>query len=135
MHGILTKMKTTEQIIDLIAERIGLLYHHNPLMYGGTPEGVETLLFYYHLLWAEIVDRVDDWRTVHLEQIMVEDAGSMAFSGKYRVDHPEATDSEAAKYATSQWRKISDKLGVPIKHEEIIKDLERDLGPKSTWKF
>jgi hypothetical protein len=128
-------MKTTEEIIDLIADKIGFIYHHNPLMYGGTPEGVETLLFYYHLLWAEIVDRVDDWRTVYSDQLTAEDAGSRTFSGKYRLDHPEATDRVAIKYATDQWRKISDKLGVPIKHEEIVKELERDLGPKSTWKF
>lgn len=128
-------MKTTEQIIGLIAERIGLIYHHYPLAYGGSPEGVETLLFYYHDLWAEIVERKKEYIEARSAAHEKEECNGHSFSGRYLSLHPEASDREVAKYATTQWRTISDKLGLPIQHERIVEDLERDLGPKSTWKF
>jgi hypothetical protein len=130
MHGILTKMKTTEEIIDLIAWRIGLLYHHNPLMYGGTPEGVENLLFHYHLLWAEIVDRVKEHSDVKGQVYEEEECNGHGFVGRYLVLHPDAKAGEVLQYLVSQWRKISDRLGIPIPHKAIIEDLRKDFGSR-----
>jgi hypothetical protein len=129
------RMKTAAQIVAFIAERIGFIYHHNPLMYGGTPEGVETLLFYYHELWAEIVERQKEYIDIRIAAHEKEECNSHSFSGRYLSLHQEASDREVANYATTQWRKISDQLAIPIQHEEIIKDLEQKLDPKSLWKF
>ena len=41
-------MKSSEAMVEYLAEQIGVLYYHNPLMYGGSPNGVETLLWAYH---------------------------------------------------------------------------------------
>ena len=37
-------MKTVPEIIAYLAKRIGLMYYHRPLMYGGATEGVDLLL-------------------------------------------------------------------------------------------
>lgn len=116
-------MKTTEQIIDLIAWRIGLLYHDNPHLYGGTPEGVEHLILLYHDLWAEIVEWQEGYRDVMLQ--VYSDEGCCGFAGSYSFEHPEATRDEITNYVLKHWRKISDRCGVPIPHEAIIEDLRK----------
>ena len=122
-------MKSVEEVIEFVAKRIGHIYHR-ALMYGGTPGGVDLILHYCHELWAEIVERQQEyWDTsmrVHEEQ----DCGAFDFSGRFRKVHPEATDEETVGYVVRQWRKISDQLGVPIPYDEIIQDLERAFEPE-----
>lgn len=123
-------MKTTEQIIDLIAWKIGLIYHHNPRVYGGSPEGVENLLLVYHELWSEIVEGVQEYRRV-MSQVY-DDEQCVGFAGSYAYNHPDASHDEITQYVVTHWRKISDRCGVPIPHEAIIADLEKDFGPKKS---
>jgi hypothetical protein len=49
-------MKSAKQIYDHVLETIGQVYYR-PLMYGGTAQGVDTLLYQYHALWAFITDQ------------------------------------------------------------------------------
>jgi hypothetical protein len=121
-------VKTTEQIIDLIAWKIGLIYHHNPLAYGGTPEGVENLMHVYHELWSEIVERYKEYRDV-MSQVYCEVECS-GFAGSYCYNHPYATRDEVTHYVLEHWRKISDRSEVPIPHEAIIEDLRKERGSR-----
>jgi hypothetical protein len=118
-------MKTTEQIIDLIAWKIGLLYHDNPHLYGGSPEGVENLMHVYHGLWSEIIEKEDGYKSVMYQ--VYSDEGCSSFAGSYCYNHPDASSKETTHYILSHWRKISDRCGVPIPHEAIIEDLKRDF--------
>jgi hypothetical protein len=120
---VFKSMKSTEQIIDLIAWKIGLIYHHNPLAYGGSPDGVENLMHVYHELWSEIVERQKEYRDVMSQVYCDEECSGFAVS--YRFNHPNAGIKEVTDYVVSHWRKISDSLGVPIPHEAIIKDLKK----------
>ena len=127
-------MKSPEETIAFIASRIGHIYHR-PLMYGGTADGVDLVLHYYHELWAEIVERHRDFRKAESTVSDQERCNSHNFASRYRVDHPRAEDKEIADYVVAQWRKVSGLLGVPIPYDQIIQELERDLGPKEQWQF
>lgn len=117
-------MKTPDEIVALLAHHIGLLYYHRPLMYGGTGEGVELTLLNYHEIWAEIVERHDEFRETWLKVGHEEDCGAMGFSDRYVRDHPNASQEEIAQYVCAQWRKISDRLGVPIPHAALKKEFD-----------
>ena len=121
-------MKTAQEIVEIISQRLGYMYHHRPLMYGGTPEGVETLVWHFHHLYAEIVERREDFFEALGQVAEEEDCNSKGFAGRYRSLYPQASDEETAQYVAEQWRKISDRLGVPIAHEEIIEELRKDFG-------
>jgi hypothetical protein len=121
-------MKTTEEIIEFIAQRLGYIYRHRPLMYGGTAKGVDLLGYTYHELWAEIVERQKDNRDIQDQVSLEEDCNGSGFAGRYRRDHADASDEETVQYVIEHWRTISDRLGVPILHEEIIEDLRQSGG-------
>lgn len=121
-------MKTPDEIVALLAYRIGLLYYHRPLMYGGSGNGVEIVLHDYHEIWAEVVERVDEFRETWWKVGQEEDCGAMGFSTRYERGHPDASQEEIAKYVCAQWRKISDRLGVPIPHAALKKEFDELQG-------
>jgi hypothetical protein len=116
-------MKSVEQIVDYLAERIGYIYHHpRPLMYGGTAEGVDLLLWNYHEIWSEVVERQEEFQTV-LRNVHDEASCQAAgFPTRYLWDYPSATQEELAQFVTKNWRTISDRLGVPIAHERLSRE-------------
>jgi hypothetical protein len=111
-------MKNADQIANFIIERIGHIYFR-PLMYGGTPEGVELILENYHDLWAEIYDQQENYREIMIQAHERQTGGSMGFSWRYSQKHPEASAEEIANHIVSQWRKISKQLGLPIPYKRI----------------
>jgi hypothetical protein len=115
-------LKTPEEIVALLAQHIGLLYYHRPLMYGGTGEGVELTLINYHQIWSEVVERYDEFRETWWKVGQEEDCGACGFSTRYALNHPKASEEEIAQYVCAQWRKISDRLGVPIAHAALKKE-------------
>ncbi len=119
-------MKTTEEIISYFARRIGTMYYHpRPLMYGGTAEGVDLHLRVYHEIYAEIVDRQNDFMQCEFTIGEQEKCGSnTTFSMRYKLDHPAATEEESAAYAVQQWRKVSNLLGVPINHQQMQSEFD-----------
>jgi hypothetical protein len=106
-------MKPAEQILEFVIDRIAHIYSR-PLMYGGTPEGVDLILDYYHELWAEIVDLrqnfIESTESVHRK----EKCGSKSFSYRFREKRPKANNDEISKYVVNQWKKIDRLLGIPI---------------------
>ena len=120
-------MKSPEEIVAYIALRIGYLYyHHRPLLYGGTAAGVDLLLLNYHELRAEITNRQEElWETWH-SVLKDEDCGSANFSTRYAMNNPDASQPEIAQYVVNQWRKISDKLGVPLPHNVLRAEFDKN---------
>ena len=112
-------MRTPEAMVEFFAERIGLMYYHLPLMYGGNAECVDALLYYYHHAWAYLVERDGDWRAAYWKELEALDCGAMNFATRYTSDHPEAPEEEVAAYVAKHWRAVSDELGVPIPHERL----------------
>jgi hypothetical protein len=125
-------MKTPDEIVALLAYRIGEMYYHGrPLMYGGTPWGVHLYLNTLHYLWAEIVERVKEFNAILEQTYQEEDCGACDFSTRYAINHPKASKEEIAQYTMAQWRKVSDRLGVPIPHAALKREfdeLQRQLS-------
>jgi hypothetical protein len=108
---VINAMRDGKQISDFVEERIGHVFRR-PLMYGGTPEGVDVVLDYYHELWALIHERGDEFEKVSSAAHDSEGCGSMNFAYRYQRDHPAASVDESARYVVSMWRRIGEKLGL-----------------------
>jgi hypothetical protein len=105
-------MKTVDQIIDSLACRIGVIYYRKqPFMYASTAAELDSLLFLYHQLWAEIVERKSD-----LDQHL---SNSLGIALPYATEHPNATEEQVAQEVMRVWLGISEKLNVPIPHEAL----------------
>lgn len=121
-------MKSMEEIFDILALRLGDLFQR-PLMHGGSPEGVELLLHNYHSLWAEIVDRGDEflqtWHAVTAEQ----DCGAASFSTHYVRSHPHASEQEVVSYVLEQWHDIGLRLTIPIQIPAYPRTSLKQLSP------
>jgi hypothetical protein len=116
-------MKSVEQIVDYLAERIGYIYHHpQPLMYGRTAEGVNLLLWNYHETWSEVVEKRDDFQAVLRNVHDEADCQAADFPTRYLGDNPSATQEEIAGFVTAEWRTLSDRLDVPIPHERLNRE-------------
>jgi hypothetical protein len=112
-------LQNQRDIATYLATRIGYLYYHRPLMYGGTRAGVDLLLRTYHEIWAEVTDRQGGFEETWRRFLEEEDCGSASFSARYSMDHPAATEIELAEYVVKQWRRVSEDLGIPIPHDAL----------------
>jgi len=117
-------MKTPDEIIEYIALRIGYVYYHRPLMYGGDGEGVDLLLHTYHTIWSEIVERHAEFQATCLKVSAEEKCGAANFATRYKMNHPQESEQEIAAYVVQQWRKISDCLSVPLDHAFLKREFE-----------
>src|SRR5690242_8593971 len=86
-------MTTVGQVIEFVQKRLGDIFER-PLMYGGTAEGVDLILFCYYELWATILGRNDDFHRIRIE--VYEELGSQArgFPLYFRRENPKATEHE-----------------------------------------
>jgi hypothetical protein len=108
-------MKTTDDIIHSLAHRIGRIYYHpRPLVYAGTAQELDRLLYLYHELWSEIVERENDFRH--------QQSNSLGFAIPYADEHPEATEEQIAQEVVRQWSAISGRLEVPLPHESLTRE-------------
>ena len=116
-------MKSADQIVDFIVERIGHIYFR-PLMYGGSASGVDTILHYYHELWSIIFDKYENYRSIRdtIEEEL--NCGSANFSTKYKMDHSSATENEVAFFSVDRWMLISEKLEIPVPYDRIKNELK-----------
>lgn len=111
-------MKTINQIIDFIEERIGHIYFR-PWMYGGDSSGTDMLLHYYHELWAEIYNRHDDYEKIRRNMEQEQGCGSANFSTRFKVNNPDLSDEKVTDYVVDQWKKISEQMNIQIPYEKI----------------
>ena len=105
-------MRDGRQIAEFVEERIGRVFRR-PLMYGGTPECVDTILHHDQELWAVAHGREGDFQDVSTALHLSEGCGSASFAHRYRSRHPAASDDEVACYVVSMWRTIGERLGLP----------------------
>ena len=116
-------MKTVDEILDFVAERIGCIYlHPQPFSYGGTPEGTDLLLHYYHELWAEIHDDRARFCDASVAIHRSEDCNGNSFAGNYERANPNATSLETVKYVFEQWKRISEIMSIPIPFAKLAAD-------------
>src|SRR5687768_7542784 len=101
-------MKSQQETVSYLLRRIGYVYHHRPLMYGGSGAGVELYLLDHHEIWAFIMDRENDFENARRDQLASENCGSANFASRYAMNHPAADEINIASYVVEQWRKISD---------------------------
>ncbi len=106
-------MKSSQEIVEFIAERIGHIYMR-PHMYADTSSCVDLLLHYYHELWAEIVGKASEYNDVRMEAAGKMGCGAASFPIQFAFENPEATGDEIAGYVVERWMKISQALGVPV---------------------
>ena len=117
-------MKTAEQILEFIQERIGHIYFR-PLMYSGNAENLDTVLANYHELWAMICEREELYRSTNRAVHEKQRTGAISFSRRYGLKHPSASEQEKAEYAVNQWRIISKRMGMKIPYNRDSRILQR----------
>ena len=111
-------MKTAEQILEFIPERIGHIYFR-PLMYSGNAENLDTILHYYHELWAMICDCEELYQSVSRKVHEKQRTGAVGFATRYGMKHPSASEDEKAEYAAHHWQKISKGIGMKIPYKKL----------------
>jgi len=97
-------------------------------MYGGTADGVDLLLHTYHEIWAVLAERVEAVQEIERAVCFEEDCGSASFSTRFAMTHPEASQVEIASYVVEQWKKVSDRAGLPIPHELLKAEFPAHIG-------
>jgi hypothetical protein len=111
-------MMTAPEIIAFVEDRIGHIYAR-PMMYGGTAEGVELILYFYHELWSMIHQRHDEYQRILHQLYEAEGCGSANFTLHDGRDRPEVSEAEPARSVVEQWRKLDDRLGITILRHAI----------------
>lgn len=111
-------MKSSEQIIQFILQRIGHIYFR-PLMYGGTAEGVELLLHYYHELWAETFEKQEEYKQIRDRIYRQEDCGSGSLIRRFQEIRKNADGQSTSEYVVKHWRNISKELMLPVPYDTI----------------
>ena len=109
-------MKNINQIVEFVLLRIGHIYHR-PLMFGGSAEGVDLILNYYHEILAEIFEKQDEYRSINRSVHSDQNCGSATFAFRYRANHKSSNEKEISEYVVSQWMIISERLGLQIPRE------------------
>jgi hypothetical protein len=104
-------MRDGRQIAEVVEERIGHVFQR-PLLYGGTPEAVDSILHYDDGLWAVAHEREGDFQEASAAFHLSEGCGSASFAHHYRASHPATSEDEVACYVVSMWRKIGERLGL-----------------------
>jgi hypothetical protein len=124
-------MKSTTEIVAYLSYCIGKIYYHDrPIVYGGTAAGVELLMYMYHDIWAHAENRSDQFEQAWRAALKREDCGTLNFSGRYSLDHPEADCDEIADYVLKHWWTITKALGIPIPHEQLEIDFAEHIQVK-----
>src|SRR5438270_7384255 len=99
-------MKNAAFILRFLENRIANIYER-PSMYGGTPEGVDLVLHNYHELWAELLDRRQDFEVAaQAVRTKARVGAAMSFAWARRHRKRSFSDAEITEYVVLQWRKI-----------------------------
>jgi hypothetical protein len=106
-------MRDAQGILQAVLLRIRHVYNR-PLMYGGTPEAVDTLLHWYHEMWAVIVEAERAFERVELSVHMETGPVAAGFATVYRRRRPQSTDKQVARYVVRKWSQIDSRLGISL---------------------
>ena len=125
-------MKSSKQIAESIALRIGHIYFR-PAMYGGTPEGVELVLYCYHELWTDIFGLREQFIPAIQAISAEESCGALGFAHHHKRRYPRASRDKTMAYVVKQWRKISKRLSVPVPYAAIRLEFKDNERPKNLF--
>src|SRR5262245_7450617 len=106
-------MRNAEQIAEFVLNRIAKIYLR-PSNYGRNAEEADTILHYFHELWAVIMDREEEYWKVKDEIHKRERCGAMCFATHYQLVRPGVSDSETVEYVVSRWRIVSERMGMSV---------------------
>jgi hypothetical protein len=104
-------MKDANAIARFVVERIGHIYER-PRMYGGTPEGVDLILHYFHETWAEILECQPRYDEVRLAVHSEAGGAAMGFATSFRQRQLPHSEDEVMEFVVLQWRAIDKELGL-----------------------
>ena len=106
-------MRTSERIASIVAGQIYSVYAR-PLMHANH-SGVDHLLFGYHWVWAIANEAEFKLSELTKEMYLRENAtdGTGGLWASYKIDKPDCGDDEALEYVVSQWRAVSNAIGIP----------------------
>jgi hypothetical protein len=106
-------VRNSQPIADFLEERI---FHicQRPLMYGGTPDGVELTLHDHLDVWALIYEREDEFQRASWDVHAEEECGSAGFTFHYLRTRPDAPDEETVEYVVDRWKRIIRRLGIRV---------------------
>ena len=108
-------MKDASQIVEMVLQTIGSIYKR-PTMYGVNAGEIDAILWQYHGLWLDILDRdSDELLEAHRSVHGLRHFCNTSFSHHYRThtkNGPEASEDDAIEFVISAWKKMDTKLGI-----------------------
>jgi hypothetical protein len=109
-------MRNAEQILAFVLWQIGNVYRR-PRMYGVAGEEVEGVLWVYHNVWAEIVDRRGDFGSAVQDVAARQGHGAWAPANHFRREVALGTnpsEEDVTKYVIDHWKLIDEELGLSV---------------------
>lgn len=122
-------MWTAQQLSEFLALRIGhiLTTPMGPMMFGGSAQGVDTLLHSYLEVWSRLHERYEDYETLRCQRLSALNAGTANFAFHYRRRHKSQSEFHAANYVALQYKKIVKQLQLPVPWDQIKAERQRVL--------
>ena len=110
-------MKDAAQIVEMTLQIIAAIYKR-PKMYGLNAGEIDAILWQYHTLWMDILERdlgpfSEAQRTIHGRRHLC----NTSFSHHYRTHTKkgaEASEDEAIEFVIRAWKKMDAKLGIVL---------------------
>jgi hypothetical protein len=110
-------MKDASQIIEMLLQTIGSIYNR-PKMYGANAGEIDAILWQYHRLWIDILER--EWGEFIEAHELVHGGGhhcNNSFSGHYRTctkNGAGASEDEVIEFVIQAWKKLDTNLGISL---------------------
>ena len=122
-------MWTAQQLSKFLELRIGhiLTGRMGPMMFGGSAQGVDTLLHNYIELWSRLHECHDAYDYARASRLSALKAGSANFAFHYRRKHKKESEFAAANYVALQYKKIIKQLQLPVPWNQIKAERKRIL--------
>jgi hypothetical protein len=116
-------MSDAPDIIQLLRERVGHAYHR-PIMFGGSPEGVDAVLHCYHELWAAVLGRDQEFEAVWSAVRAKSKCGASGFASGRRGQRDRPADPEVMEFVVTQWREVDRLLNLIVPAEPLESKLQ-----------
>ena len=110
-------MKDASQIVEMVLQTIGAIYKR-PMMYGVNAGEIDAILWQYHRLWMDIMERdTDDFFEAHRSVHGRRHYCNTSFSNHCRTHTKNgagASEDEAIEFVIRAWKKMDKKLGFDL---------------------
>src|SRR5262249_30569516 len=110
-------MKDASRIVEMVLQTIGAIYKR-PGMYGVNAGEIDAILWHYHRLWMDILERdTDDFLETHRSVHGRRHLCNTSFSHHYRTHTKhgaEASEDETIEFVIRAWKKMDTWLGISL---------------------